>query len=90
MSICFYKPIDNGAAMLYSGSMANETDTTNKLPPCELSNCDGNVYAIVGRVNSTLKRAGLEERAAEFRRKALDSGSYDAVLKLCFEYVDVE
>ena len=76
--------------MLYSGSMANEIDTSSKLPRCKLSTCNGNVFAIIARVSGTLEHAGLRLRAAEFRNKAMAVQSYDAVLQLCFEYVDVE
>jgi hypothetical protein len=58
-------------------------------PECQLTETDGNVFAIIGRVSSTLKRAGLREQADEFRQKAMASKSYDEVLRLCFDYVDV-
>ena len=43
-----------------------------------------------GQVREALRRAGQSERASEFVRRAFAAGSYDAVLRLCFEYVDVE
>ncbi len=58
-------------------------------PKCELSTCDGNVFMIIGRVIKTLKRADMPEKAQEFRDKATICNSYDAVLQLCFKYVDV-
>lgn len=62
----------------------------NDKPICELSACDGNVFAIIGKVCSTLKRADQADKADEFRGKAMSAESYDAVLQLCFDYVDVE
>ena len=59
-------------------------------PTCERTGVDGNVFAIIGKVGKTLRRAGQPEKAEEFRKKAIASSSYDAVLALCFEYVDVE
>mgnify|MGYP001608447825 CR=1 FL=1 len=50
---------------------------------------DGNVFAIVGKVTKTLRAAGMEDKAKEFREKAFKSESYDAVLCLCMEYVDI-
>lgn len=60
-----------------------------KLPKCKLVGTDGNVFAIIGNVAKTLERAGLREKAMEFKKRAFASGSYDAVLRLCMEYVDV-
>lgn len=58
-------------------------------PECDLSNCDGNVFAIIGKVRRTLKQSGQEDKADEFATKARQSESYDEVLQLCFKYVDV-
>lgn len=63
--------------------------TAVEKPVCKLAGTDGNVFAIIGNVRQTLIRAGLKEEAKEFANKALSSGSYDEVLQLCFEYVDV-
>ena len=61
----------------------------NNKPECELSECDGNVFFIIGRVSKALKRAGMSEKAAEWYDKATKCESYDAVIQLAFEYVDV-
>jgi hypothetical protein len=57
--------------------------------PCKLIGEDGNVFSIIGRVRRALTAAGQEDRAREFVEKALRSTSYDAVLQLCLEYVEV-
>lgn len=59
-------------------------------PLCRLVGTDGNVFAIIGKVQQVLRNAGQHERATEFVRRAFAAGSYDAVLQLCFEYVEVE
>jgi hypothetical protein len=59
-------------------------------PVCKLVGTDGNVFAIIGTVAKTLKRAGLHDKAKEFTTNAMNSESYDDVLCLCFEYVEVE
>lgn len=59
-------------------------------PVCQLSGEDGNVFSIIGRVSKTLKRAGQYDKAEEFKDKATHAHSYDEVLQLCFEYVEVE
>jgi len=61
----------------------------NLKPQCQLTGIDGNVFNIIGTVSKTLKRAGLDDQAKEFTDRAWDSESYDDVLRLCFEYVDV-
>ena len=58
-------------------------------PACKLGGTDGNVFAIIGTVRRALRRAGLDGRATEFVQKAFGAKSYDEVLGLCHEYVDV-
>ncbi len=58
-------------------------------PNCILVGTDGNVFAIIGKVSKALERAGQRAEAKEFRSRALSSKSYDAVLQLCFEYIEV-
>ncbi len=60
-------------------------------PACKLiDTVDGNVFAIIGAVSKTLKAASQPERAREFRERAMASQSYDAVLALLDEFVEVE
>lgn len=59
-------------------------------PVCKLIGEDGNAFAIIGRVSKTLKRAGLYDRAAEFIKRAFAADSYDEVLRLCMDYVEVK
>jgi hypothetical protein len=59
-------------------------------PVCQLTGTDGNVFSVIGNVSRALKEAGEPEQAAEFRKQALACHSYDDLLALCFEYVDVE
>lgn len=58
-------------------------------PVCKLVGTDGNVFAIIGRVREALRRAGQGERASEFVQRAFRAGSYDEVLRLCMDYVEV-
>lgn len=62
----------------------------NQKPTVQLSGEDGNVFSIMGRVSKALKRAGQPDKAEEFITKAKNSKSYDEVLQLCFDYVEVE
>ena len=58
-------------------------------PICKLVGTNGNVFAIIGKVSGALKKAGLSDKAKEFTDKAFKSESYDAVLRLCREYVEI-
>jgi hypothetical protein len=58
-------------------------------PEVQLTGTDGNVFAIIGTVSKTLKRAGLTAEAQEFTKKAFASESYDAVLRLAMTYCEV-
>ena len=59
-------------------------------PICKLVGTDGNVFSIIGTVSRTLKRAGLTNQAAAFTKKAFESSDYNAVLRLCGQYVEIE
>ena len=55
----------------------------------QLSGEDGNVFLIISRVSRALKRAGYDDAAKEFSAAAMKAPSYDAVLRLCMETVNV-
>lgn len=59
-------------------------------PNCKLIGTDGNVFSIIAKVSKALKKAGQGARATEFVQKATTSKSYDEVLALCFDYVEVD
>ena len=65
-------------------------DDVLEKPVCKLSGTDGNVFMVIGRVSKALKSAGQAAKAKEFSDRAMSCSSYDDVLKLCFEFVDVE
>ena len=58
-------------------------------PRCTLLHEDGNVFNIVGRVRRALRNAGQADRAREFVDRAFAARSYDEVLAMLDEYVDV-
>ena len=62
---------------------------TSPLPICRLIGTDGSVFAIIGRVQRALREAGQPERAAAFVERAFKARSYDEVLQLCRELVEV-
>jgi len=61
----------------------------NEKPTCKLIGTDGNVFAVIGSVKKALRDAGQPERASEFVQKAFAAKSYDEVLRLCMEFVEV-
>lgn len=58
-------------------------------PKCKLVGQDGNVFNVIGLVAKSLRKAGQTQQEKEFTRKAFTCKSYDEVLRLAFEYVDV-
>ena len=58
-------------------------------PKVQLTGKDSNVFSIIGRVTSALKKAGQADKAKEFTDKAFAAGSYDEVLRLAMTYCDV-
>ena len=59
-------------------------------PKCDLLNCDGNVFSLVGAACRSLERAGQRDKAKELKSKLFSCGSYDQALALIMEYVDVQ
>ncbi len=68
---------------------AQEPMGTATKPPCRLTGVVGNVMAVIGTVKNVLKAAGQHARASEFVGRAFCARSYQEVLGLCFEYVEV-
>lgn len=69
--------------------MTNTPEPPSYRPPCILTGTDGNAFAIIGRVRAALHWAGQDARAREFVERAFRAASYDEVLQMCFEYVEV-
>lgn len=62
-----------------------------KYPEIEvnLSDSDGNAFAILGRVGKALRRAGIADAdIKEFYQEA-KAGDYDHLLQTCMKWVDV-
>lgn len=59
-------------------------------PICKLIGEDGNVFNIIALVRRALRKAGQNDTAEEFARRAFACQSYDEVLVLVVAYVDVE
>lgn len=60
-----------------------------KKPKCKLIGNDGNAFAIIGSVRNTLNKAGQKDKAKEFCDKAFNAKSYDELLVMLDEYVEV-
>jgi hypothetical protein len=54
----------------------------------KLVGTDGNAFAILGKVELALKRAGHDDLAKEFMKEA-KSGDYHHLLATCMKYVQV-
>lgn len=62
-------------------------------PTCPIVGTEGNVFALAEVVQRTLHNAGHLDKAKEFSGKLFDCSSaetYDAVLELMAEYVEIE
>jgi len=58
-------------------------------PKAKVIGQDGNVFNTLGICNSSLKRAGMPEKAKELSEKVFASGSYDEALSIMMEYCDL-
>lgn len=68
--------------------MSNRVSLGEK-PECQLTGKDGNVFAIIGEVKRVLVDYGLPDLADEFVKRATNSSSYEEVLSMIDEYVEV-
>ena len=50
---------------------------------------NGNVFNIIGKVAKALERGGHPELAKEYKEKCFKAESYDEVLQLTCQYVEV-
>lgn len=58
-------------------------------PECKLIGEDGNVFYIIGKVKRTLIQHNQRSEADEFVKRAFSSGSYEEVLSICQDYVEI-
>jgi len=59
-----------------------------KKPKCKLLGEDGNAFLVIGKVSSTLKKAGYKDLVEQYRKEAM-SGDYDNLLNVSMKYVAV-
>jgi len=50
---------------------------------------DGNAFAILGRVNRALRKAGASKEEQQAFQKEATAGDYDHLLQTCMEWVEV-
>jgi hypothetical protein len=55
----------------------------------QLSGCDGNAFAIMGRVAGALRRAGVPEEEVDAYYAESQEGDYDHLLITAFRWVTV-
>jgi len=58
-------------------------------PVCNLKGVDGNIFAVIGHVSKTLRKAGQSDKAVELQTAAFAAGSYHEALALISDYVDI-
>ena len=55
----------------------------------ELIGHDGNAFAVLGRVQRELRRAGVSKEEQQLFMDTATAGDYDHLLATCMEWVDV-
>jgi len=58
-------------------------------PVVKLIDEDENAFAVLAKVNTALKKAGMEKEAKEFMAEAT-LGGYDHLLQTVIDYVEIE
>jgi hypothetical protein len=59
-------------------------------PKVQLTGVDSNVFNLLGRCTSALKKNGQKTEADELTKKVFAAGNYDEAIVLMMEYVDVQ
>lgn len=59
-------------------------------PVVKLLGEDGNVFFIIGKVKKVLQKEVDRDVANEYANKCFAAGSYDEVLRITMDYVEVE
>ena len=67
-----------------------DNTTTIDKPKCKLVGANGNVFNLIALASLALKRAGFRDKADEMSKKCFSAESYDNVLCIIMDYVDVE
>jgi hypothetical protein len=57
-------------------------------PKVQLVGQDGNVFNLMGICTKALKAAKQPEKARELQDRVIESGSYEAALRVMLEYVE--
>ena len=55
----------------------------------EIGDCDGNAFAILGRVRKVMKRAQVDQADIDAYTKEATSGNYDHLLATTYKWVTV-
>lgn len=61
----------------------------NRKPKCPLIGTDGNVFALIGMTQKSLRAIGEDELANEVFQRVTSCGSYEEALGIMQEYIDV-
>jgi hypothetical protein len=56
----------------------------------KLVGCDGNAFAILGKVSQAMRHAGVPQEDRDAFQKEATSGDYDNLLATCMKWVDVD
>lgn len=59
-------------------------------PTVQLIGSDSNIFSIVGKCSSALKKVGQHDQAKKLTEKVFKSSSYNEALSICMDYVKVE
>ena len=62
---------------------------TNIKPKVKLAGTDGNVFALLGKCNEALRKAGLRDKAKELSDEVFKCKSYEEALSTMGKYLDI-
>ena len=74
---------------LFDSQYINAVEPDCAKPQCKLIGQDSNVFNLIGKASQCLKRAKQTTAAKEMSDRCLKAHSYDEVLCIIQEYVDI-
>lgn len=66
------------------------SDKHSDKPSIKLVGEDGNIFAILGRASTALRKSDRAEQTKEMSQRVFNCHSYDDALSIISEYVDTE
>lgn len=70
--------------------MLNKFHSSDKKSPCELSEVDGNIFALIAATSRCMKKDGRSSEVKRMQERVTSASSYEEAISRIFEFVEFE